>query len=220
VIPVAADLPLEQAALLGCGVVTGVGAVVRTAQVRPGETVLVLGCGGVGLAAIQGARVCGAARIVAADRSVTALDRARACGATDTIDAASLDVATAVRELTGGVGVDHGIEVVGASTTIRAAYDATRRGGVVTVVGAGTFDDDVRLPALSLMADAKQVRGSVYGSTDPDRDLPPLVDLVRRGRLDLAALVSRRVGLADVDAAFAAMAAGEVARSVVVFDET
>jgi len=217
VVRIDTDLPLDQAALLGCGVVTGVGAVVRTAQVRPGETVLVVGCGGVGLAAVQGARLSGASRIVAADRSPSALERARGCGATDVVDAGAVDVAAAVRELTGGVGVDHAIEVVGLSSTIRAAYDATRRGGVVTVVGAGRGDDEVRIGALSLMADAKQIRGSVYGATDPDRDLPALVDLVRTGRLDLSALVTRRIGLADVELAFAAMTNGEVARSVVVF---
>lgn len=218
VVPIAAHVPLDQAALLGCGVVTGVGAVVRTAGVRPGETVLVIGCGGVGLAAVQGARLSGASRIVAADRSASALERAMACGATDVVNAATDDVVSAVRDLTGGAGVDHGIEVVGVSGTIRAAYDATRRGGIVTVVGAGDFDDEVRIPALSLMADAKQIRGSVYGATDPDRDLPPLVDLAHRGLLDLGVLITRRIGLADIDAAFTAMAAGEVARSVVVFD--
>jgi S-(hydroxymethyl)glutathione dehydrogenase/alcohol dehydrogenase len=107
--------------------------------------------------------------------------------------------------------------VVGLSSTIRAAYDATRRGGIVTVVGAGLGEDDVRISALSLMADAKQIRGSVYGATDPDRDLPALVDLARAGRLDLAALVTRRIALADVEQAFAAMTNGDVARSVVVF---
>lgn len=217
VVPIATDVPLEEAALLGCGVVTGVGAVVRTAQVRPGESVLVVGCGGVGLAAVQGARLAGASRIVAADRSPGALDRAAGCGATDVVDAGAVDVAAAVRELTGGVGVDHGVEVVGLSSTIRAAYDATRRGGIVTVVGAGRGDDDVRISALSLMADAKQIRGSVYGATDTDRDLPVLVDLARNGRLDLGALVTRRIGLADVEQAFAAMTSGDVARSVVVF---
>ena len=218
VIPIAAELPLEQAALLGCGVLTGVGAVVRTAQVKPGETVLVVGCGGVGLAAVMGAQLSGAARVIAVDPSPSARDRALACGATHVVDPTAGDVPTAVRSLTDGMGVDHGIEVVGLSATIKTAYDATRRGGVVTVVGAGGFDDDVRIPALSLMADAKQIRGSVFGSTDPDRDLPPLVDLALRGALDVNALVTRRIGLADVEAAFTAMTAAEVARSVVVFN--
>ena len=218
VIPISAELPLEQAALLGCGVLTGVGAVVRTADVQPGETVLVVGCGGVGLAAVQGARLAGAARIIAADPSPSARERALACGATHAVDPGAGDVPGAVRALTGELGVDHGVEVVGLSRTIRTAYDATRRGGIVTVVGAGSFDDQVTIPALSLMADAKQIRGSVFGSTDPDRDLPPLIELALRGALDVNALVTRRIGLADVDAAFTAMTAAEVARSVVVFD--
>lgn len=218
VIPISPELPLEQAALLGCGVLTGVGAVVRTARVQPGETVLVVGCGGVGLAAVQGARLAGAARIVAADPSSSARQRALACGATHVVDPGTGDLPSAVRALTDGMGADHGIEVVGLSATIRAAYDATRRGGIVTVVGAGRFDDEVSISALSLMADAKQIRGSVFGSTDPDRDLPALVDLTLRGALDVNALLTRRIALADVDAAFAAMTAAEVARSVVIFD--
>ena len=218
VVPIAAELPLEQAALLGCGVLTGVGAVVRTAQVRPGETVLIVGCGGVGLAAVQGARLCGAARVIAADPSPSARERALACGATHVLDPRAGDLPAAVRELTHGMGVDHAVEVVGLSATIRSAYDAARRGGIVTVVGAGRFDDDVTIPALSLMADAKQIRGSVFGSTDPDRDLPPLVDLALRRALDVDALVTRRIGLADLESAFAAMTAAEVARSVVIFD--
>ena len=220
VIPISPALPLEQAALLGCGVLTGVGAVVRTAKVQPGETVLVVGCGGVGLAAVMGARLSGAARIIAADPSPGARERALASGATHVIDPGAGDVPAAVRALTDGIGADHGIEVVGLSATIRTAYDATRRGGIVTVVGAGGFDDEIRIPALSLMADAKQIRGSVFGSTDPDRDLPPLVDLALRGALDVNSLVTQRIGLSDVERAFTAMKAAEVARSVVVFDQS
>jgi S-(hydroxymethyl)glutathione dehydrogenase/alcohol dehydrogenase len=155
VVKVDPSLPLDLAALLGCAVTTGVGAVMRTAAVRPRETVLVIGCGGVGLAAIQGARLAGAAQIIAADRVAAQLETAIANGATDTVDASEVDLVTAVRELTGGVGVDHGIEVVGTAATIRAAYDATRRGGTVTLVGAAGIEDTVTFPALSLMADGK-----------------------------------------------------------------
>lgn len=217
VVPVDPALPLDLAALLGCAVTTGVGAVVRTAAVRPGESVLVIGCGGVGLAAMQGARLAGAARIIAADTVAGQLPAAVANGATDTIDAGEVDLVTAVRELTGGFGVDHGIEVVGKPATIRAAYDATRRGGSVTVVGAAALDESVTLPALSLMADGKTTRGSVYGATDPARDIPVLAELALRGRLDLAALVTRRIAIDGVEAAFADMAAGRGARSVVRF---
>ncbi len=214
-IPVNDGLPLDLAALLGCGVTTGVGAAIRTAAIRPGETVLVVGCGGVGLAAIQGARLAGAAHIIAADRVPGQLAAAKRCGATDTVDTSATDLAAAVRDMTGGRGVDHALEVVGRSETINAAYAATRRGGVVTIVGAGRFDDLVSFPALSLMADAKSIRGSVYGATDAARDLPVLAALAAGGQLDLEALVTRRISLDEVESAFAAMAAGDGARSVV-----
>ena len=219
VVPVDESLPLDHAALLGCGVTTGVGAVMRTAAVRPGESVLVLGCGGVGLAAVQGARLAGAARIIAADRMAGQLPAAVANGATDTVDASEVDLATAVRDLTGGAGVDHGIEVVGKPATIRAAYDATRRGGAVTLVGAPGIEETVTFPALSLMADGKVIRGSVYGASDPARDIPVLAELAQRGRLHLEALVTRRIGIDDVEAAFTDMAAGRGARSVVCFKD-
>jgi len=218
VVPVDESLPLDQAALLGCGVTTGVGAVIHTAAVRPGQTVLVIGCGGVGLAAIQGARLAGAARIIAADRVASQLPTAVANGATDTIDAAEVDVAAAVRDLTGG-GVDHGIEVVGQPATIRAAYDATRRGGKVTLVGAAGIAAEVTFPALSLMTDGKTIQGSVYGASDPARDIPVLAALAQGGRLDLEALVTRRIGIDDVEAAFTDMTAGHGARSVVCFNQ-
>jgi S-(hydroxymethyl)glutathione dehydrogenase/alcohol dehydrogenase len=144
------------------------------------------------------------------------LPAAIANGATDTVDAAKVDLVAAVRELTGG-GVDHGIEVVGKPATIRAAYDATRRGGTVTLVGAAGVDESVTFPALSLMADGKTIRGSVYGASDPARDIPVLEELACRGRLDLEALVTRRIGIDDVEAAFGDMTAGYGARSVVRF---
>ena len=217
VVPIDESLPLDQAALLGCGVTTGVGAVMHTAAVRPGESVLVIGCGGVGLAAIQGARLAGAAPIIAADRVAAQLPAATANGATETIDASEVDLASAVRDLTGGAGVDHGIEVVGKPATIRAAYDATRRGGKVTLVGAAGIEESVTFPALSLMVDGKTIQGSVYGASDPARDIPVLAELARLGRLDLEALVTRRIGLDDVEQAFTDMAAGRGARSVVSF---
>ena len=145
------------------------------------------------------------------------LPAAVANGATDTVDASEVDLATAVRDLTGGAGVDHGIEVVGKPATIRAAYDATRRGGAVTLVGAAGIEETVTFPALSLMADGKVIRGSVYGASDPARDIPVLAEFAQRGRLDLEALVTRRIGIDDVEAAFTDMAAGRGARSVVCF---
>src|ERR1700730_2408570 len=217
VVPVDPSLPLDLAALLGCAVTTGVGAVMRSAAVRPGQSVLVIGCGGVGLAAIQGARLAGAARVIAADRVGAQLVTATANGATDTVDASADDVVTAVRPLTDGTGGAPGIGGVGVPATIRAAYDATRRGGTVTLVGAAGVEETVTFSALSMMADGKTIRGSVYGSSDPARDIPVLAELARRGRLDLEALVTRRIGIDDVEAAFAGMAAGRGARSVVCF---
>ncbi len=217
VVPVDKSLPLDQAALLGCGVTTGVGAVVRTAGVRPGQSVLVIGCGGVGLAAIQGARLAGAAPIIAADRVAAQLPAAVANGATHTVDASEADLTAAVKDLTGGAGADHGIEVVGKPVTIRAAYDATRRGGRVTLVGAAGIKAEVMFPALSLMTDGKTIQGSVYGASDPARDIPVLAELAQRGQLDLEALVTRRIGIDDVEAAFTDMSAGRGARSLVCF---
>jgi S-(hydroxymethyl)glutathione dehydrogenase/alcohol dehydrogenase len=216
-IVIPSDFPLELASLVGCGVVTGVGAIVNTARVAPGETVVVLGCGGVGLAAIQGARLSGASHIIAVDRIGAKLDMARDNGATDVVDASSGDPVAAVRDLTGG-GADHAVEVVGSSATITQAYGMTRRGGALTIVGAGRFDDTVSFPVLGLMVDAKRVQGSVYGAADPARDFPRMLALHDAGRLDLEQLVTRRIALDDVNDAFRAMTAGEVARSVIIFD--
>jgi S-(hydroxymethyl)glutathione dehydrogenase/alcohol dehydrogenase len=218
VVPIDPRLPLDLAALLGCGVATGVGAAGRTAGITSGDTVLVVGCGGVGLAAIQGARLAGAARIIAADRVDGQLENARVSGATDTINSTGVDLASVVRDLTDGVGVDHALEVVGKRETITAAYTAARRGGQVTLVGAGRADESVGFPVLSLMADGKTVSGSVYGATDPIRDIPVLADLALRGRLNLQVMVSRRITLDQVEDAFASMAVGDGARSVIVFD--
>ncbi|MHB1711567.1 MAG: Zn-dependent alcohol dehydrogenase [Acidimicrobiales bacterium] len=210
------DFPLDLAALVGCAVVTGVGAVVRTAGLSPGESIAIVGCGGVGLAAVQGARLAGAAAIIAVDRVAAKLEMAVANGATHTVDASAADPVAAVRDLTGGRGVDHAVEAVGLSTTISQAYGMTRRGGGVTIVGAGNFDDIVSIPAMSLMADAKCLRGCVYGGADPARDVPTMVALARSGALDLERLVTARIRLEDVNDAFAAMLAGEVARSLIV----
>jgi S-(hydroxymethyl)glutathione dehydrogenase/alcohol dehydrogenase len=216
-IAIDADFPLDLAALVGCGVVTGVGAVCNSAHVEPGASVAVIGCGGVGLAAIQGARLAGASPIIAVDRVASKLDLARSCGATDVVDASKTDAVQAVRDLTAGRGADYAVEVVGTSGTIRQAFDLTRRAGTVTIVGAGRFDDMVEIGAMTLMVDAKTIRGCVYGATDPRRDFPEMVRLHRAGRLDLDALITRRITLDDVDDAFRAMEAGEVARSVIVY---
>jgi len=210
------DIPLEIAALVGCGVTTGVGAVLNSAKVPSGATVAVVGCGGVGLAAIQAARIAGASRIVAVDVSPGRLQMARTLGATDTIDGSAQDPVATVMELTGR-GVDFAFEVVGRSATIRTAYDITRRGGTTVVVGAGAVTDVVGFNALELFFNAKTVMGSYYGSSDPARDFPRFLDMYRRGELDLGAMISDRIDLADVPAAFERMERADGARSVVVF---
>lgn len=218
VVPVPADVPLEVAALVGCAATTGVGAVVNTAGVRAGDTVAVVGCGGVGLSAVMGAAVAGASRVVALDLSDERRAFAAELGATDVVDPRDGDPVEAVHELTGGRGVDHALEVVGSSATIRQAFAMARRGGDATLVGAGRSDDEVRFDAMELFFGAKRILGCVYGSADPDRDFPRLLDLYRAGRLPLDRLVTARIGLDGLEDAAAAMASGAGVRSVVTFD--
>ncbi|MDG4830849.1 alcohol dehydrogenase catalytic domain-containing protein [Solwaraspora sp. WMMD1047] len=214
VIPVPADLPFEAAALLGCAVLTGSGAVRRTAGVAAGESVLVIGLGGVGLAAVAAARAAGADPVLAVDRAAAKRELALAAGASAFLPADDT-LSRAVRELTGGRGVDHALECVGRAATIRAAWRATRRGGQVIVVGMGAKDDLVGLSALEIFHSARTLRSSVYGSSDPDRDLPELAGAVLSGRLDLALLISAETSLDGAAAALDRLAAGEGARTVV-----
>lgn len=218
VVPVDHSVPIELAALVGCALSTGIGAVWRTAQVPPGSTVAVVGCGGVGLSVIQGAKLAGASTIVALDKLASKLELAKSFGATDVVDSSSEDPVAAVRARTGGRGADYGFEVVGKAESIRTAFESTRRGGTTVLVGAGSPAEQVSFNAFELFVDSKTIMGCVYGSTDPDRDFPVLADLVGSGRIDAGAMVSRRIGLEDVNEAFRAMAAGEVARSVITFD--
>jgi len=212
------EVPLDRACLVGCGVMTGVGAAVNTARVRPGETVAVFGCGGVGLNVIQGAALCGAARIIAVDLLPQKLELARQFGATDTINGRETsDVPDAIRSLTGGFGVDYAFEVIGASAVILQAFNSLTRGGKVVVVGVPPLGDDVQLPCFTVALEEKSVIGSLYGSANVRRDMPLLLDLYMQKRLKLDELVSRRIKLEQVNEAFEAMEKGEVARSVIVF---
>jgi len=219
VVPVDSSVPLELAALVGCALSTGTGAVWRTAKVQPGSSVAVVGCGGVGLSVVQGARLAGASSIIALDTVGSKLTLARTLGATDVVDVSEQDGLEAVRSLTGGRGADYAFEVVGRPQTIHTAFRATRRGGTTVLVGAGSPSDEVTFNAFEMFVDAKTIVGCVYGSTDPDRDFPVLVDLMGSGRIDGPGMVSRRIGLGDVNDAFRAMTAGEVARSMIVFDD-
>lgn len=218
VIPVPAGLPFEPAALLGCAVLTGVGAVRNTAGVAPGDAVLVLGLGGVGLAAVIAARAAGADPVLAADVTADKRELALAAGATEFLPSDD-GLSKAVRARTGGRGVDHAFECVGRSVTIQAAWRSSRRGGQVTVVGIGRKDDLVTLTALEIFHWARTLRSSVFGSSDPDREVPELAAAVLAGTLDLDPLISHRVPLAGAAEGFARMARGEGARTVVTFDQ-
>jgi len=215
-IPVPADIPLDEAALLGCAVLTGVGAVTNSARVRPGQSVVVIGLGGVGLAALQGARLAQAGTVIAVDPSPAKEALAFALGATHFL-APSNKLARSVRDLTGGRGADHAVECVGRAGTIRAAWSATRRGGTATVVGLGSPKDELSFSALEVAYFARTLTGCMYGSTDPAVDIPILLEHYRAGRLDLSALVSDHVPLAAVGEAFTRMRSGLGARTLVHF---
>lgn len=213
-IPLPDSVPLWQAALLGCGVVTGVGAVRNTARVRIGESVCVVGCGGVGLQVIAGARLAGATPIVAVDRDPAKLELALQRGATHTI--AASEGGRAVRRLTGG-GVDHAFEVVGIPETIRLAWDALRPGGTAVVVGLAAKGVEVSLPAIEFLSE-KSILGCYYGSANVSVELPELVRLVADGRLELADVVSHFTDLDGVEEALQRLRDGEGARTIVVVD--
>ncbi|MFB8759979.1 Zn-dependent alcohol dehydrogenase [Streptomyces nigra] len=216
VLPLPDGVPLTDAALLGCAVLTGYGAVHHAARVRAGESVAVFGVGGVGLAALQSARIAGAGRIVAVDVSPAKEELARAAGATDYV-VASDNTAREIRGLTGRQGVDVAVECVGRAATIRAAWDSTRRGGRTTVVGIGGKDQQVTFNALEIFHWGRTLAGCVYGNSDPARDVPVLAAHVREGRLDLGALVTERIALDGIPAAFENMLAGKGGRALVVF---
>ncbi|MEX2971159.1 zinc-binding dehydrogenase [Streptomyces sp. C184] len=221
-LPLPDGVPLADAALLGCAVLTGWGAVHHSARVRAGESVVVFGVGGVGLATLQAARIAGAGPIVAVDVSPAKEELARAAGATEFVvaeDAAFFEKegAKRIRKLTGGVGADVAIECVGRAETIRTAWSATRRGGRTTVVGIGGQEQQVTFSALELFYFGRTLSGCVYGNSDPARDLPVIAGHVRSGALDLSALVTERIGLDGIPAAFDAMLAGKGGRALVVF---
>ncbi|MEO7836595.1 MAG: Zn-dependent alcohol dehydrogenase, partial [Acidimicrobiales bacterium] len=213
------DLDLGLAALLGCGVLTGVGAATRTACIAPGDSIAVVGCGGVGLNVVQGSRIAGAAQIIAVDTNPAKLDLALRFGATTTVDASARDAVSAVMALTGQRGADVAFEVIGLPRTIDQTLTMTRRGGQAVLVGIPRMDTVLSLPAFfGVVLAAKTIRGCWYGSSNVETDVPALVDLYRRGELELAGLVSRTVALDDVNDAFDALRAGEVTRSVIRFE--
>jgi len=211
------DAPLDRCCLVGCGVMTGVGAAVNTAKIRPGETVAVFGCGGVGLNVIQGAALSGASRIIAVDLAPKKLELAKEFGATDTVNASEGDPSEQIRSLTGGLGVDYAFEVIGVPAVIMQAFMSLKRGGKAVIVGVVGMGQMVEIPGIMLALEEKSLIGSLYGSANLRRDMPALIDLYMNKKLKLDELVSRRIKLEDVNDAFIAMEKGEVARSVIVY---
>lgn len=216
-VPIRRDMPFDRACLIGCGVTTGFGAAVNAAKVRPGETVAVIGCGGVGLAAVNGAAVAGAGRIIAIDRLASKAEMARTFGATDTIDATQGDIVEQVMAITGGLGVDHAIEAIGRQDTIEASFGMIKKGGLATVVGVARPDTKISISAIDLLRE-KRLQGSNMGGVRLAIDIPAYVDLYLQGRLKLDALISQRLTLADVNRGFDDLRKGEIARSVILFD--
>jgi S-(hydroxymethyl)glutathione dehydrogenase/alcohol dehydrogenase len=211
------DMPLDRAALIGCGVTTGVGAALNTAKVEPGSSVAVFGTGGVGIAAIQGARIAGARQIIAVDVVESKLADAKKFGATHVVDASSGDPVQKIREMTGD-GVDYAFEAIGLKKTAEQAFDCLRPGGVATVIGMIPVGQKVELDGPSFLRE-KKIQGSTMGSNRFRVDMPHYIELYRQGRLNLDDMISRRLELKDVNEAFRAMKAGEVARQVLMVSE-
>lgn len=216
VVPVQTDLADDQLALLGCGVTTGLGAVFNTAEVRPGSSVAVIGCGGVGQSVVQGARIAGAAVVVAIDPARGRREASLTLGATHAIDPAAGDPAEQVRALTDGRGADYTFEVVGRPELIVQAFDMARPAGTVTVVGMPAKDDVITLPALRAVFSGKRLAGSKVGGAQILRDFPRYVRLAESGRLDLGAMVSRRISLDEVNDGVDLLDRAEGVRTVIV----
>ncbi len=209
-------MPLDRAALLGCAVTTGAGAVFNAARLVPGETVAVIGCGGVGLATINAAKIAGAGRIIAADPLPEKRALAMTLGATDVVDALSDDAAAQIVELTKG-GVDHAIEAVGRPQSAALAVASLRRGGTATILGMMPLKERVSLSAMDLLS-GKKLQGAIMGNNRFPVDLPRLVDFYLRGLLDLDSIIAERIPLADINAGFDRLRSGTAARSVILFD--
>lgn len=210
------QVPLDRAALLGCGVATGLGAIFNTARVEPGQSVAVLGCGGVGLSAVQGARIAGAKPIIAVDVIDEKLDLAASLGATDTINASRGDPVSAVLEITHGDGVHHAIEALGTAATAQSAFALLRRGGTATIVGL-IPDQTLHIPTDDLFYE-RRIQGSVMGSNQPRTDIPRYVEMYLGGILNLDDMVTRRIPLDQLTDAFEDMRSGRAIRSIIVFD--
>jgi S-(hydroxymethyl)mycothiol dehydrogenase len=206
------------AGLLGCGIMAGLGAAINTGGVTRGDSVAVIGCGGVGSAAIAGSRLAGASKIIAVDVDDKKLETARSLGATDVINSRNTDPVAAIQELTNGFGSDVAIDAVGRPETWKQAFYARDLAGTVVLVGVPTPEMSLEMPMLDLFSHGGSLKSSWYGDCLPERDFPMLIDLYLQGRLPLDAFVSEEISIKDIDQAFETMASGQVLRSVVVMD--
>lgn len=219
-VKIRSDVPLATASLVGCAVTTGFGAAVLRGGVRPGQTVVIFGAGGVGLSAVMGARVAGARRIIAVDPAESKRALALEVGATDVVDPTRTDAKVYVESLTSGEGADLVIESAGRSELVSEAFDVCRRGGTIVCVGIPAADARVSLPGPALVRHEKIVTGSLYGSCRPRVDMPMILDLYAEGRLPLDRLVTKTYRLEEINDAFADMVAGKLARGVVVYHQS
>lgn len=211
------DMPLDRAALIGCAVVTGFGAVIHTAKIGVGSTVAIIGCGGIGLSAINGAAIAGAGRIIAVDIKEFKLDMAKQFGATDIVNASDGDAVKQVKELTGG-GVEYSFEALGIKETTEQAFRMLRRSGVATIIGMMPYGQMIEIHAAALLDDRK-LQGSNMGSNAFRVDMPRFVEFYLNGKLRLDQMISKRIPIEQINDAFEEMKRGEVARSVIVFDQ-
>ena len=217
VVKVREDVAFDRLALIGCGVTTGVGAVLNTARIEAGSSVAVFGCGGVGLSAIQGARIGGARMIIAVDTVEAKLATAKEMGATHVVDASSHDPVQAIRDITGGGGVEYSFEAIGNKRAAEQSYECLDRGGTATIIGMIPVGQKIELDGPSFLGE-KRIQGSSMGSNRFRKDMPRYIDFYLQGRLKLDEMITRRGKLEDVNEAFRAMKAGEVARTVLTFD--
>ena len=211
------DMPMDVAALIGCGVITGYGAVSHTAKVAPGSTVAVVGCGGIGLSAINAAAIAGAARIIAVDKDPGKLELAKAFGATDGVDAGEADYIKKVVDLSNG-GVHYSFEVIGLKATAEACFSMLRPGGTATIIGMIPVGQKIELMGAAFLQERK-IQGSMMGSNHFRIDMPRLIEFYMQGRLKLDQMISGRLKLDQINEGFAAMAKGGIARNVIMFNQ-
>ena len=216
-IPVGTPIPMDIAAMIGCCVPTGVGAAIYSAKIEPGSTVAVVGCGGVGLNVIMGAKLLNASKIIAVDILESQLEFAMKFGATHSVNASDRDPVAQVKDLTGGRGADYTFEVFGSADTVKAAYDMCAKSGTVTVVGIAPIGAEAGINAVDLVRNEKTMRGTYYGSARSLTDMPTMVDMYRSGKLNLDELVVRHYSLDQINEAYGDMDKGEIGRGAIVF---